>query len=103
MFMLTNAKMATEGAAAGSTSTAGRSGQPSDVTIAREYRLMAGENVNLSPHVNHQVRVTGTIKGVGQGMGGRATAPGQAQAATAMAPMFHVTQLTMVSATCETK
>lgn len=64
---------------------------------------MAGEGVNLSPHVNHQVRVTGTIKGVGQGMGGRATAPGAAQSATAMAPMFHVTQLTMVSATCETK
>lgn len=71
---------------------------------------MAKGDVNFAPHVNHQVRVTGTM--MGRGMGQRQTgAPNQGNRGNtpttasggAMAAMFHVTELTMVSATCEVK
>lgn len=79
---------------------------------------MAKGDVNFAPHVNHQVRVTGTMMGRGMAQnqtgapnrpeagtpnqGNRGDAP-TAASAGAMAAMFHVTELTMVSATCEAK
>jgi hypothetical protein len=98
--------------------------------MGQQYRLMAKGDVNFAPHLNHQVRVTGTMMDTGSANRGNTSGSGPAAAGstatgstatgsraggstatgssttgstTAPAPMFHVTQLTMVSATCDTK
>ena len=99
-FMLTNVRPAT-GAAAdarGSANAAQAPGRSGD--MSQQYRLMAKGDVNFAPHLNHQVRLTGTMMG---GPSGRGAMGSTTAGAATPAPMFHVTQLTMVSATCDTK
>jgi hypothetical protein len=55
------------------------------VEIEDEYALSAPADVNLSQHVDHQVRVTGTVG---------------AAAGDADAPTLNVTELEMVAASC---
>lgn len=71
-FTLTDAKAPEGEAAAGA-------------EIEDEYALSAPADVNLSQHVDHQVRVTGTVG---------------AAAGDADAPMLNVTELEMIAATC---
>ena len=77
-FVLANAK--STGAAGAAVGTAG--------TTATRYQL-EGEDKAISPHVNHQVEITGTVS------------PASGAAATA-APMLKVESVKMVSAKCET-
>ncbi len=136
-FILTHARLAS-GAGATSGGDARGQGPSGAAGMGQEYRLMAAGDVKLSAHVNHQVRVTGTVMG-GRGRMGRgaeptgsatpgATGPGSTTPGSAtpgasdpgtpstgapsagnmargagMAPMLNVTELTMVSATCEMK
>jgi hypothetical protein len=107
-FILTNARTATGAAvdARGASSSSQSTRAPGETgDMGLRYRLMAKQDVNFTPHLNHQVRVTGTIMDVGAA--GRSDAPAAGSATTGsaptLAPMFHVTQLTMVSATCDTK
>jgi hypothetical protein len=109
MFKLTNAKPATSAAAtAGSTasSTGPSSAQRGGTALptASEYRLMAMGNVNLAPHANHQMTVTGTVVPAAPAAAGASAQPSAGApttaAAAAMTPMLHVTAVTMVSATC---
>jgi len=100
---------ATSGSAAGTQSAAGT-----------EYIVMAGAGVNLAAHVNHQVRVVGTVDG---GMSHGSTGQADRQAGTSTARPGEVTpspsasrghagssdkktltatSVTMISATCTT-
>ena len=85
-YVLASAKMATTGGAVG---TAG-----SSATTASSYQLEADEKL-VSPHLNHQVEITGTV----QATASASASPGGATSATA-APMLKVTAVKMVSATC---
>lgn len=66
------------------------------VAIANEYTLVAGTGVNFSPHVNHQVEVTGRVtpatptSGAGAGVSTSSTAP-----------TLTVSAVKMVAANCE--
>ena len=73
MFKLADAK-----AAAGAESSAA-------ADIKDEYRLQASSSVDLSQHVNHQVRVTGSVSA----------------ASGDEAPTLNVTNLEMIAASCE--
>ena len=89
-YLLSNAKMsgAASSAAVGTTGTA---------TAATQYRL-DGEDKTISPHVNHQVEITGTVQTSSASATGAANAaPGSAAAG----PMLKVDSLKMVSATCQ--
>lgn len=87
---------------------------------ASQYVVMAGTGVNLSAHVNHQVRITGTVA-AGMDHGNMAHAdkpgdkpmarPGDAKPAPGMADRMGddkkpatltATSVTMISATCTT-
>jgi hypothetical protein len=88
-----------------------------DRTQPDEFRLVPSGGVDLHPHLNHRVRVTGTwlvesmssaapgvasgseVGGRGGDSSGRAAAAGQ-HAAT-IAPTLTVSSLTMVAATCQ--
>jgi len=89
-FVLNNAKMA--GGAANS--TVGTSG----TTAASKYRL-EGEDKTISPHLNHQVEITGTV----QNSSASATGAGAGATAGAAAaePMLKVDSVKMVSAMCQ--
>jgi hypothetical protein len=80
-FVLANAKAAT---GAGAVGTAG-----SAVTATR-YQL-EGEEKTISPHVNHQVEITGTVQPAGAGAAAGAAAAG---------PMLKVESLKMIAAKC---
>ena len=89
-YVLNNAKMA--GGAA--SSTVGTSG----TTAASKYRL-EGEDKTISPHLNHQVEITGTVQNSSAsaaGAGASATA-----GSAAAEPMLKVDSVKMVSATCQ--
>lgn len=116
-FLLTHAKVASGAGEAAGPAQGGADraqGAAGAGTMDQQYRLMAEGDVNFAPHVNHQVRVTGMMMGRGMAQtpaGGanrpEASAPavGNSSAtgsAGPMAAMFHVNELTMVSATCET-
>jgi hypothetical protein len=79
--VLANAKAAT---GAGAVGTAG-----SAVTATR-YQL-EGEEKTISPHVNHQVEITGTVQPAGAGAAAGAAAAG---------PMLKVESLKMIAAKC---
>ena len=79
-FDLANAKVISEGAV----------GTTGAVATAMRYRL-EGEEKTISPHLNHQVEITGTLSPASA-----ASAPG----ATAAAPMLKVESLKMVAAKC---
>jgi len=74
-FELANAKMVT----AGAVGTAGTT------TTAVRYRL-EGEDKVITPHLNHQVEITGTVS--------------PASATTGAAPMLKVETVKMVAAMC---
>ena len=89
-YVLNDAKMA--GGAANS--TVGTSG----TTIASKYRL-EGDDKTISPHLNHQVEITGTV----QNSSASATGAGAGAAAGSAStePMLKVDSLKMVSAKCQ--
>lgn len=80
-FVLANAKPA-GGAAGGAVGTAG--------TAATRYQL-EGEEKTISPHLNHQVEITGTVQ---------PAAGGAAAGGAAAAPMLKVESVKMVAAKC---
>jgi hypothetical protein len=91
-FVLAKGKMA--GGAAGSSSAVGTSGITSAGT---QYRL-DGDEKALSPHLNHQVEITGTVQNTSASATGAANAaPGSAAAG----PTLKVDSVKMVSAKCE--
>jgi hypothetical protein len=64
-------------------------------TVA-EYRL-DGEDKTISPHLNHQVEITGTVQSSSASTTGAANAaPGSAAAG----PTLKVDSLKMIAATC---
>ena len=79
-FVLANAKPV--GAAGAAVGTAG--------TAATRYQL-EGEDKTISPHVNHQVEITGTVA---------PAAGGAATGGAAAAPMFKVESVKMIAAKC---
>jgi hypothetical protein len=62
---------------------------------ATRYQL-EGDEKTISPHLNHQVEITGTLQG---GATATATSPGGAASASAT-PTLKVESLKMISATC---
>jgi hypothetical protein len=88
-FVLAKGKMV--GGAAGS--AVGTSGTTSTVA---DYRL-DGEDKTISPHLNHQVEITGTVQRSSASATGAANAaPGSAAAG----PTLKVDSLKMIAATC---
>jgi hypothetical protein len=83
-------KPAASGRAGGAVGTAG--------TTGTRYQL-EGEAKEISPHLNHQVEITGMLEGASPAAGAK---PGAAEAGakTAMGPTLKVESLKMVSATC---
>src|SRR5687768_10636339 len=79
-FVLANAKAA--GAAGAAVGTAG--------TTATRYQL-EGDEKTISPHLNHQVEITGTVQ---------PAAGGAAAGGAAAAPMLKVESVKMVAAKC---
>lgn len=79
-FVLANAKPA--GAAGAAVGTAG--------TTATRYQL-EGDEKTISPHLNHQVEITGTVQ---------PAAGGAAAGGAAAAPMLKVESVKMVAAKC---
>lgn len=79
-FVLANAKPA--GAAGGAVGTAG--------SAATRYQL-EGDEKTISPHLNHQVEITGTVQ---------PAAGGAAAGGAAAAPMLKVESVKMVAAKC---
>ena len=91
-FVLAKGKMAN--AAAGSTAAVGTTGTAAAGT---QYRL-EGDEKALSPHLNHQVEITGTVQNTSASATGAANAaPGSAAAG----PTLKVDSVKMVSAKCE--
>lgn len=89
-FMLSNAKMG-DAAARSAVGTSGTA------AAATRYRL-DGEEKTISPHLNHQVEITGTVQTSSASATGEANAaPGSAAAG----PVLKVDSLKMVSATCQ--
>jgi len=90
-YVLANAKPAS---GASNSTAVGTSGASSTST---RYRLN-GDDQKMSPHVNHQVEITGTVQTSSASAGGAANAaPGSAAAG----PMLKVDSVKMVSATCQ--
>jgi hypothetical protein len=86
-YMLGNAKMAS---AASRSTSVGTSG----TTAATRYRLQ-GDDKTISPHLNHQVEITGTIQNAS------ASAIGAAAGSAAAGPTLKVDSVKMISATCQ--
>lgn len=89
-FVLANAQMGGARASGGAVGTAG-SASPSS------YRL-EGEEKMISPHLNHQVRITGTVQSSSASATGAARA---AEGSTAAGATLKVEKVEMVAATCE--
>jgi hypothetical protein len=60
------------------------------------YQL-EGDEKAISPHLNHQVEITGTVEG---GASARPSAEAGAAGAAAGGPMLKVESVKMVAATC---
>ena len=91
MYYLNNAKMAPDAGAARS-SAVGTTG-----AAATGYRL-DGDTALISPHLNHQVRIVGTVQSSNASPTGAANA---APGSTAAGPTLKVESVTMVAAKCE--
>jgi len=89
-YVLANAKPAT---GASSDTAVGTSGSSS---TANGYRL-SGDDKKISPQLNHQVEITGTVQSSASAGGTANGAPGSAAAG----PMLKVDSVKMVSATCQ--
>jgi hypothetical protein len=89
-FVLANAQMSGARASGGAVGTAGS-------TSPSSYRL-EGEEKMLSPHLNHQVRITGMVQSSSASATGAARAAGGSTAAGAT---LKVEKVEMVAATCE--
>ena len=90
-FVLAKGKMVTGVAGSNAVGTAGTT------AAARQYRL-DGDQKALSPHLNHQVEITGTIQTNSVSPAGAANAaPGSAAAN----PTLKVDSVKMVSANCQ--
>ena len=87
-FYLNNATMADAGRDRGAVGTSGLS--------ATGYRL-EGDDKMISPHLNHQVRIVGTVQSSNASATGAANA---APGSTAAGPTLKVESVSMVSATC---
>ena len=88
-FYLNNATMAAAGSDKGAVGTSG--------LTAAGYRL-EGDDKLISPHLNHQVRITGTV----QSSSASATGAGNAApGSTAAGPTLRVEKVDMVAAKCE--
>ncbi len=85
------------GAAAPGAATAGTTGTAKAGT-ASSYRLDAAD-AKLSPHVGHQIEVTGSVEKMQAG----ASAEAGAAASTPMAPKLKVESVKMIAATCDSK
>ena len=90
-YVLANAKPAS---GASSNTAIGTSGASS---AANGYRLN-GDDKKISPHLNHQVEITGTVQTSSASGGGAANA---APGSPAAGPMLKVDSVKMVSATCQ--
>jgi hypothetical protein len=88
-YYLNNAMMADAGRERPAVGTAG--------LTATGYRL-EGDNALITPHLNHQVRITGTVQASNASSTGAASA---APGSTAAGPVLKVDSVTMVSAKCE--
>jgi len=88
-FVLAKGKMVS--GAAGS-SAVGTSGATATVM---EYRL-DGEEKTISPHLNHQVEITGTV----QSSSASATGAANAAPGSAAGPTLKVDSVKMIAATC---
>ena len=98
-FVLADAKMS----GGSSSSAVGTTG-----TASTRYQL-EGEEKAISPHVNHQVEITGTLEGTsasagasssGSSSSGAACAGASRSASASAGPTLKVTSVKMVSATC---
>ena len=88
-FVLAKGKMVS-GAAGSAVGTSGTT------AVVTEYRL-EGEDKTLSPHLNHQVEITGTVQSSSASATGAANvAPGSAAAG----PTLKVDSVKMIAATC---
>ena len=105
-FMLTNVEADTGSAAGGSTSTAKPSRPAPEESPAagtmtsagNRYILMPDAGVNLAAHVNHKVRITGTLSDKADT---KTAAPAEPRAGAMTTPAtIAVSAVTMVSATC---
>ena len=93
-WVLENAE--TQRAGASTPSSVGTSG-----TSKMTLNLDPAASVNLKPHANHKVEVTGSLKsGSASGAGGAAGASPSASASSASGQTFNVESVKMVSATC---
>ena len=88
-FVLAKGKMVS-GAAGSAVGTSGTT------AAAREYRL-EGEDKTLSPHLNHQVEITGTVQSSSASATGAANA---APSTAAAGPTLKVDSVKMIAATC---
>jgi len=88
-YVLANAKAGT-GARSSAVGTTG------NAAAATRYRL-DGEDKTISPHVNHQVEITGTVQSNSASATGAAASAG----AAAAGPMLKVDSVKMISATCQ--
>ena len=88
-YVLANAKAGT-GAKSSAVGTTG------NAAAATRYRL-DGEDKTISPHVNHQVEITGTVQSNSASATGAAASAG----AAAAGPMLKVDSVKMISATCQ--
>ena len=88
-YVLANAKAGT-GAKSSAVGTTG------NAAAATRYRL-DGEDKAISPHVNHQVEITGTV----QSNSASATGATASAAGGAAGPMLKVDSVKMISATCQ--
>ena len=89
-YFLNNAKMAAD--AGRERPTVGTSG-----LVATGYRL-DGDNALITPHLNHQVSIVGTVQSSNASPAGAANA---APRSTASGPTLKVESVTMVAAKCE--
>jgi hypothetical protein len=116
-FVLADARMSSAGSSSGAVGTSG--------TAATRYHL-SGDEKTISPHLNHQVEITGTVQGAGASAtagssaagssapgssaagsrapgsstaGATSTAGGASASATA-GPMLRVESVKMIAATC---
>lgn len=89
-FVLANAQMSGARTSGGAVGTAGS-------TSPSSYRL-EGEEKMLSPHLNHQVRITGMVQSSSASATGAARA---AEGSTAAGATLKVEKVEMVAATCE--
>ena len=89
-YVLGNAKMASGASRSSSVGTSGTTG-------AKSYRL-EGEDKTISPHLNHQVEITGTVQNAS---GSSTGAAGAASGSAAAGPTLKVDSLKMVSTKCQ--